>query len=383
MKILQISNDYLGSIVFQKQFREFDKHGYDQTVLCYIKKGQITAEKMPFSNSNIKEYYVKLGYSISLLGRIFPILKNNILLKFYLSNSLGPFDFIHAHTLVSNGSFALMLNKKKNIPYIVTVRNTDINFVLKYFWHLKWLILQIINNSERIVFVSPVHKKKLLEFFKHDSQSFNSILTKSEIIPNGIDDFWIINRFHPKTLNLEEPINLLFVGEISENKNILFILETFEQLPQDKFKLRIVGGTKNKPKNKEYLKSIKKRIAKMNGVIFMGEIYDKIELLNIYRESHIFIMVSKFETFGLVYIEAMTQGCPIIFTRGQGIDGYFNDGLIGNSINNFEVGVAKDAIFKTIRNYNEMSKQCIYKSKNFSWKSVSVKYDQMIKSMAL
>ena len=39
------------------------------------------------------------------------------------------------------------------------------------------------------------------------------------------------------------------------------------------------------------------------------------------------------ETFGLVYVEAMSQGLPIIYTKGQGIDGYFEDGKVGYPVN--------------------------------------------------
>ena len=44
--------------------------------------------------------------------------------------------------------------------------------------------------------------------------------------------------------------------------------------------------------------------------------------------SDVFAMVSHHETFGLVYIEALSQGLPVLFTQGQGIDGTFSE-LVG------------------------------------------------------
>jgi glycosyltransferase involved in cell wall biosynthesis len=58
----------------------------------------------------------------------------------------------------------------------------------------------------------------------------------------------------------------------------------------------------------------------------------KEKLLNNYRNSDIFIMPSYNETFGLVYIEAMSQGLPIIYTQNEGVDGYFKEGSVGYSV---------------------------------------------------
>lgn len=46
---------------------------------------------------------------------------------------------------------------------------------------------------------------------------------------------------------------------------------------------------------------------------------DKTKIIDVYRDSDIFVMPSKFETFGLVYVEALTQGLHLIYTKGQGL----------------------------------------------------------------
>ena len=59
------------------------------------------------------------------------------------------------------------------------------------------------------------------------------------------------------------------------------------------------------------------------------------------RKNDIFIMPSYHETFGLVYAEAMSQGLPVIYTKGQGFDGFFEDGKVEKKNSN--------------RNHNEVS----------------------------
>ncbi|MND98802.1 D-inositol-3-phosphate glycosyltransferase [compost metagenome] len=100
----------------------------------------------------------------------------------------------------------------------------------------------------------------------------------------------------------------------------------------------------------------------------IGKIKDKAKLLEIYRKSKIFIMPSFFETFGLVYVEALLQGCAVIYSKGQGIDGMimsdlvcsvdpYNTNEISQKIeyllNNFEIlSVNSNLIENLINDYN-------------------------------
>ncbi len=62
---------------------------------------------------------------------------------------------------------------------------------------------------------------------------------------------------------------------------------------------------------------------------FVGE---KEKLLEIYRQCDVLVVPSFRESFGLIYVEALTQGLPVVYTKGQGFDGNFEDGHIGYSI---------------------------------------------------
>jgi len=85
-------------------------------------------------------------------------------------------------------------------------------------------------------------------------------------------------------------------------------------------------------------------------------------------------MPSQFETFGLVYVEAMTRGLPIIYTRGQGIDQYFEDGVVGFPIayNDYNEGVK--SVKKIMLNYESISTNGLTNSKSFSWKLIANQY---------
>src|SRR5690606_11180955 len=58
---------------------------------------------------------------------------------------------------------------------------------------------------------------------------------------------------------------------------------------------------------------------------YHGKIFDLSKLKEHFENADIFAMPSKAETFGLVYVEAMLQGLPILYTANEGIDGFYQE----------------------------------------------------------
>ena len=67
-------------------------------------------------------------------------------------------------------------------------------------------------------------------------------------------------------------------------------------------------------------------------ITYHGKITDLEEMRLLYRANSVFVMPSKSETFGLVYIEALSQGLSVLWSRGEAIEGMFSE-LIGESVN--------------------------------------------------
>ena len=101
--------------------------------------------------------------------------------------------------------------------------------------------------------------------------------------------------------------------------------------------------------------------------------------LIIIGKMDIFIMPSFHETFGLVYLEAMTQGLPIIYTKGQGVDGYFKENSPGYSVNPYSIDDIKNKIILTIENIQQLSANSLKHVGNFSWDIISNKYAELYK----
>ena len=108
-----------------------------------------------------------------------------------------------------------------------------------------------------------------------------------------------------------------------------------------------------------------------NGVNYLGPVYDKEELLKIYRRNHVFAMVSKIETFGLVYIEALTQGLPLLFSRFQGVDGIFKE-KIGEAVNPYSVKSIKNGLEHLLTNYGQYTNHVDFS--RFDWSYIANRY---------
>ena len=97
-------------------------------------------------------------------------------------------------------------------------------------------------------------------------------------------------------------------------------------------------------------------------------------LLERYREADVFVMPSFFETFGLVYLEAMSQGLPLIYSKDQGFDGFYTDGRIGYAVNPSDTDGIADKINIIFENYEAISMNCIEEVHGFSWDAIASAY---------
>ena len=94
---------------------------------------------------------------------------------------------------------------------------------------------------------------------------------------------------------------------------------------------------------------------------------DKEEVIKYYNQSDIFVMPSLHETFGLVYAEALSQGLPIIYSQGQGIDGFFTEGQVGYHVRSKHPEDIVKAVEDIVSSYDVISSRAKEASQFFSF----------------
>ncbi len=272
-------------------------------------------------------------------------------------------DIIHGNMLSCDGFICRKIAKDKKIPYCVSIRDTDLN--LAFLWRLPWLKKMLIKNltcADAIFFLSSVYRDKLIDKIPIGYKEI--VNKKSFVIPNGIDEYYINNRKYKKTDNINVNVNIIFVGSINKRKNLETTISACEILIKEgmNITLNIVGPILNE----EYRSLINNcSYAKYYGPC------EKEQVLEHLRQSDIFVMPSHTETFGLVYLEAMSQGLPVIYTRGQGFDGQFPDGSIGYAVDDNNPIEIAEKIHLVINNYLNISRNATEFSKKYSWENTA------------
>lgn len=218
-----------------------------------------------------------------------------------------------AHNFWSDGVPLFIYSFFRPINYVLVIRNTDINIFIPRLPHYHFLMRQMIKRASAVVFVSPAHHKRFLAKFS----TLRSPTTPMFVIPNALDNFWHENISFTSEWRAPQAC---FVGKFDRNKNLPQIFEAAERVAGQilNFRLKLIGGSSTE------LRDLLKIDDMPAWVDVLGRIENREALKNIYRSCRVFVMPSRTETFGLVYLEALSQGCSVICSKNEGIDGCFD-----------------------------------------------------------
>ncbi len=322
-------------------------------------------ERLYDSNNSVDVFFSPIKTFIDRVFYFSKIRKYARILE--IEKGVKGYSIIHAHHLFSDGGVAYLLNKKYNIPYIVSVRTTDTEYFMKYYIHTRLFIKKVLVNSSKIICINPTIKERLLDKIK-DSKMKELVNNKVVVIPNGVDDFWLKNKYTKKQIESDR-IRLLQVGSLIKRKNHKCTFQAVKILKDKGYKvtLDVVGsGTKEKE-----LLAYRNKLNLNREITFHGFVSDKEKILSLYRSANIFVLPSYTETFGIAYVEAMSQGLPVIFSEGQGLDGYYKHGDIGLSIDPRNPNSLVDAILSIVNNYDCISNNCIDNCEDYKWDAIS------------
>lgn len=358
MKVLQIANGYLGNRLYENLFAALRSRGVENTVYVPLNRKN---PPPPEENSVI------FSRCFADLDRILFFPKQKKLLQDITSRNLCQgVSIIHAHTIFSGGYAALQLHKRYHLPYIVALRNTDLNVFFKYMIHLRKTGVEIMRQAEHVIFLSPSYRDQVLT--EYIPAEFREELTqKSVVIPNGIAPLFFQDSPLPKKPP-KENLRLIYVGEVSSNKNLETSIEAVKLLRRQGItvSLMVVGSIVEE----KYHSMLRDHA---DFVIYRDRC-PQTEVIMYLRQADIFVMPSHTESFGLVYAEAMSQGLPVLYTRGQGFDGQFSDGTVGYAVSDRDPEELAEAVRKILARYREISENCLGLVGKFDWGRIAEQY---------
>ena len=96
-----------------------------------------------------------------------------------------------------------------------------------------------------------------------------------------------------------------------------------------------------------------------------------------YRDHDLFALASKTETFGLVYAEALSQGLPILYSKGEGFDGQFAEGYVGFAVDPWDVDDIARGIRKIVVAYPELANNTTIAADRFRMSLIAQAYGRL------
>ena len=362
--MLHICCNLAGSTVFPQMFEALRDEGLEQIVFVPEKRRRDIGKNQPEGVETHAALTVKRSDAIFFsrkAKRSVPAIEKAI--------DLSRVTLMHAHTLFTDGSIALALSKKYNIPYIVTLRYSDIEAIWKYEPHLHGLAREILKSAHKVVFLSEAARSKVLKRWLHGSDR-TLVEGKSVIIPNGIKMEWLDGTAREYCFR---PLRVGFAGKMNKRKRPLDALSAVHAAKAQGTPcvLRAVGEGK----------LMNDLVAGLDeGDAYLGVASGMDAMKRFYAEVDVLLVPSSAETFGMVYLEAMSQGVPVLYTRGQGFDGQFAEGEVGYSVVCGKVKQQAKMLEKITEGYAERSQRCIEHAKDYAWPVIAKRWMELYKA---
>lgn len=268
-------------------------------------------------------------------------------------------DFLYGDIYVNHGLHRAMLSHAGLLSKI-----------LKNPLHLLLLLREYVRHGLKI-------HKKIVCFSEQQKNEFIYYYPKCSdrvvVISNGVD----LNRFSPEgpkfTFDGYSQANryLIFVGKEFERKGLDTAIEALKYLPLE-WQLLVVGG--------DHYQIDKTRRSLDDELRWRVHFFGfKNNVQDIYRISDCFILPAIFEPWGLVAIEALATGVPILMTRTGSVDVFLVEGVNGYFVERDAVDIAKK-VNRLSRLDNKAS--ILETSKRFGWEYIAAKYIELIGLLA-
>ena len=279
-------------------------------------------------------------------------------------------DIVQVFFGIPAGGGAYLLQKRRNVPYVVFLggrdvpsRNPDPPYYRWLYLLLKPVIRAIWGNASAVVACS----KGLRELARETDSD-----VQMDVIPDAVD----LETFRPVRRDAyPEKVRVLTIGRLIPRKGFQFLIRALPQVLEKvshNFEIEIVGDG---PHHEELLK-LAENFGVTSHIRFAGSVpYPK--LPEKYRGADIFILPSLAEGMPLVVLEAMGTGLPIVVSRVQGIDELVVDGVNGALFDPGDVDGLAHALTKLINAGEDrlkMGKASVERVKPYDWKHIADAY---------
>ncbi len=223
--------------------------------------------------------------------------------KAYVQENGRP-DIIHAHAMNYAGILAYEIFKQFGIPYVITEHSST--YARNLIRSNQWPVMRkAAKHASALYAVSR-------DFVELLNQKYPD--TQWTYLPNILGENFAAH-FELKEKSSDDEFTFCSVSHLRHLKGHDLLLPAFANALQKYPHLKLkIGG--NGPEA-DHLKNLAAELGITGSVSFLGALKTN-EVLNLMRQSDAFVLASRTETFGVVFIEALSQGLPVIATKCGG-----------------------------------------------------------------
>jgi alpha-maltose-1-phosphate synthase len=323
MKIIILTNEYPPHIYggagihvtnLTKELAGLDGGAHNIQILCF-------GEQKEYSK-NIKVQGIQIDFSFPYHDTCNKKLLETLFRNIFMTGAVSKADIVHCHTWYTLLAGCL-IKRILNIPFVITAHSLEPQRPWKEeqlgsaYKASIWVEKTALENADGIIAVSQFMKKSIQDIYNISHE-------KIRIIPNGID----INQYKPTfnqemlrlcKINPDKPF-VLFVGRITRQKGIFHLLNAIKYLVPN---MQIVLLAAD-PDTKEILNEMKEQVRKVeaktsNRIIWIDKFIPREHLITLYSHASVFVCPSIYEPFGIINLEAMACGTPVVASAVGGI----------------------------------------------------------------
>ena len=278
-------------------------------------------------------------------------------------------DIVHVQTIFLALS-GLLIKKFLRKPYVVYGRGSDV-YLRQGLENL--ISKPILKNADAVIVLTEDMKRGIQKIWNKDVF----------VIPNGID----LERFENLSkedlrskLEIKEEKIIVFVGTLRSVKGVKYLIEAMKIIidKNKNTRLFIVGDGKER----KYLENLVKELVLEKYVTFIGKVPNE-EVPEYMAASDVFVLPSLSESFGIVNLEAMASGLPIVATNVRGLPEIIKNGENGFLVepkNPEQIADKVSLLLEDDELRERMSRKNREKAKRYSWEAVIEKLESVYES---
>lgn len=224
-----------------------------------------------------------------------------------------PLDLIHAHSALPCGHAALLIARELEIPFVVSVHGLDAFFTQQVKgWLGGWCrrtAREVYRRASRVICVS----ERVAERVR------NGVDCRVSVVYNGVNSALFAPGEEPGAAPL-----ILSVGNLIPIKGHELLLRALARNSERDFVCHVIGDGPERPR----LESLAQDLGLAGRVRFLGR-RSRAEVAQAMQRCTFFVLPSRYEALGCVYLEAMSAGKPVVACREQGIEEIVQHGTNG------------------------------------------------------